>query len=264
MATSSADFQSQVQSGSDQAGAAGPSAQDNWVCVIYSKHPLALCLIKDAVCSDARLRSGVMSYHSVESKLMNGSQDQILVLDTCSVENWAECLDKWRLAGRPVIALVSPELHGRELELQMLYLGAAGVLNFADLASQLPKAIYAVGEGHLWFRRDVLDAYVKQTSVALSRCSSSAHKLTAREKQIMDLLLQGFSNRVIAHSLAISERTIKFHVSNILNVGNRKELCAINRRLAPLCIRSLSTTENKRPVPLVISRNSSRPNGNLG
>ena len=57
--------------------------------------------------------------------------------------------------------------------------------------------------------------------------SISDSRLTGREKQILELLQRDLSNRIIAQRLAVSERTIKFHVSNILhklNLTNRREL----------------------------------------
>ena len=40
--------------------------------------------------------------------------------------------------------------------------------------------------------------------------------LTAREQQVLELLVQGATNRVVARSLYITERTASVHVSNIL------------------------------------------------
>lgn len=51
--------------------------------------------------------------------------------------------------------------------------------------------------------------------------------LTRREWDVLDLLLQGKSNKMIAARLDISERTVEFHLNNIfskLNVGSRLEL----------------------------------------
>lgn len=48
--------------------------------------------------------------------------------------------------------------------------------------------------------------------------------LTKREKEVLDHLARGCSNRQIARSLGISERTVKNHLSNIftkLGVGDR-------------------------------------------
>lgn len=50
--------------------------------------------------------------------------------------------------------------------------------------------------------------------------------LTAREKEVLDLLSKGMTNREIAAELVITERTVKFHVSSILTklgASNRTE-----------------------------------------
>ena len=52
------------------------------------------------------------------------------------------------------------------------------------------------------------------------------HGLTARELQILELLVEGHSNARLANLLWVTEQTIKFHLSNIyrkLGVGNRVE-----------------------------------------
>lgn len=53
------------------------------------------------------------------------------------------------------------------------------------------------------------------------------NKLSRREVQVADKVCQGLSNRLIADQLFISERTVKFHCTNIfkkLSVNNRKML----------------------------------------
>lgn len=218
------------QSESRQLAAKNNHLRECLVCVIYSSHPLALSLIKDVVCSDPHLAARIKPYAN-GSKVPSGGKHQILVLDTCSVGNWPVCLAKWQAESGPVIALVSAETSCSELELRMLYQGISGVLTFANIRDHLPKAVHAIAEGHLWFRREVLDKYVNQTSNLVRNCYSAEQKFTAREKEIMDLLLQDLPNRLIAQRLAVSERTIKFHVSNILRklrIGSRKEIRSVN------------------------------------
>jgi len=48
----------------------------------------------------------------------------------------------------------------------------------------------------------------------------SASELTARELEVLELMAEGRSNREIAHSLTITEGTVKAHVNNILNKMN--------------------------------------------
>lgn len=51
--------------------------------------------------------------------------------------------------------------------------------------------------------------------------------LSPREKDVVDMLMQGKSNKQIAYSLGISERTVEFHLKNIfekMQVNSRVEL----------------------------------------
>lgn len=128
--------------------------------------------------------------------------------------------------------MVSSEAYSRELELKLLYLGASGVLSFADnLMEKLPKAIYAVAEQQLWIRREVINFYLKNATQMLRKLSKSNQELTKRENQIFDLMKQNVCNRAISQRLAISERTTKFHVSNILRklkLSNRRQVWSLS------------------------------------
>ena len=60
--------------------------------------------------------------------------------------------------------------------------------------------------------------------------------LTAREREVLQLVAKGMTNFQIAHQIGISEATVRFHVGNILSkleVGNRTEAVrvAIKHRL---------------------------------
>ena len=57
-----------------------------------------------------------------------------------------------------------------------------------------------------------------------------AIKISRREREVLDLLLENLSNKEIAARLFISERTVKFHVSNLLskfNVQRRADLIVL-------------------------------------
>jgi len=51
--------------------------------------------------------------------------------------------------------------------------------------------------------------------------------LSKRERQVLELLLEGSSNKEIANKVGLSERTIKFHISALL----KKNECANRTQL---------------------------------
>ena len=58
--------------------------------------------------------------------------------------------------------------------------------------------------------------------------------LTPREMDVLEMLAEGLSNKMIAHRLAISDHTAKFHVNSILsklNAGTRTEAVTRGIRL---------------------------------
>jgi len=61
--------------------------------------------------------------------------------------------------------------------------------------------------------------------------------LTAREREVVTAIVEGFTNKEIAEKFKISERTVKHHLSNIFDkvgVSNRLELAlfSVNHSLA--------------------------------
>ena len=59
-------------------------------------------------------------------------------------------------------------------------------------------------------------------------------RLTPREREVLDLLATGATNRTIADTLVISEKTVSVHVSNVLaklGVENRGAAAALARDL---------------------------------
>jgi two-component system NarL family response regulator len=88
---------------------------------------------------------------------------------------------------------------------------AAGVLAYLTkdvLHDELLKAIRAVNEGHTYLPAAVAAALVAQ----LPRPD-----LSAREVQVLELIVRGLANKQIAYTLNIAEHTVKNHVKNILS-----------------------------------------------
>jgi DNA-binding NarL/FixJ family response regulator len=101
----------------------------------------------------------------------------------------------------------------------MLRQGVKGILNFEEAREQLHRALPLVAAGGFWIPRPVLsrfvDAILSSTSGHRIRITSPI-ELSRREQEVLDLLLENLANKELADRLHISERTVKFHVSNLL------------------------------------------------
>jgi len=81
--------------------------------------------------------------------------------------------------------------------------------------------------GRLSVRRDPV---VRFDPSILKRRVEMLEVLTAREREVVYLIGQGYRNRDIAQALVISEHTVKNHISNIfqkLGVADRYELLTL-------------------------------------
>jgi len=112
-----------------------------------------------------------------------------------------------------------------ERVLASLKAGAAGYVLKGAPASEIAQAIRAVAGGGSYLTPRVAARVVAQVN-APKRSSG----LSARERQVLRLVARGRSNKQIAGELVITERTVKFHMTSILNklgADNRAQAIAI-------------------------------------
>ncbi len=123
---------------------------------------------------------------------------------------------------------------------EALQLGARGVVLKHSASELLLKSIRTVMEGQYWVGRDTVSDLVQTLRDLLPSARKAAprrsYELTPRELEIVGAIVEGFSNRDIAQKFALSEQTVKHHLTNIfdkLGVSNRLELAlfAVNHRL---------------------------------
>ncbi len=184
-----------------------------WSVYISSNHPLVYRIIEKVLPSYC-VKPFPRGLHH------HDSGNWILIVDTYSVTEWlaiaAQCGFQQR---RPVLLLADEK--PREEELRLVYLGTRGIVSIAHFETDLLRAVNSVMDGNLWIRRDTLREHLVRTG------SSKACYFSVREEQVLAFLVNGLSNKEISGTLGISDRTVKFHVSNILRkfkVKNRKEL----------------------------------------
>jgi len=101
----------------------------------------------------------------------------------------------------------------------LLRQGAKGILTYAEAREQLPLALPQVAAGGIWVPRPVLsrfvDSILSSTQGRRLRVDSPS-ELSRREQEVLAGLLENLANKEVADRLHISERTVKFPVSNLL------------------------------------------------
>lgn len=99
--------------------------------------------------------------------------------------------------------------------------GAIGYLLKDTEADELIRAIKAAAGGQVQLSPKAAARLMREV-----RVPDSPETLTERETEVLRLLAEGKANKEIAHTLSIGEKTVKTHVSNILqklNVSSRTQ-----------------------------------------
>jgi NarL family two-component system response regulator LiaR len=123
-----------------------------------------------------------------------------------------------------IIALTS--FRDQELVEGALSAGALSYLLKDVTAVELVQAIRSAYAGHSTLAPAAAEALIQ----AADHTPQPGHDLTARELEVLALIVQGLNNTEIADKLVISRNTARFHVSNILtklNAVSRSEAAAI-------------------------------------
>ncbi|MGB3760662.1 MAG: response regulator transcription factor [Rivularia sp. (in: cyanobacteria)] len=109
----------------------------------------------------------------------------------------------------------------------ILAAGVKGILPQTSMESEIIAAVEAVVSGLIVLHPQVINnqQLLKETNLQI---------LTPREIEVLQMLTNGMSNKIVAQNLHISEHTVKFHVSSIfqkLDVSTRTEAVAVGVRL---------------------------------
>ena len=115
--------------------------------------------------------------------------------------------------------------------LRSLPLHGWGIVPSDSPPAELQAAVNATGQGLIVVPVPVGERLLSRTGsqVSLER-GPLDEPLTARELEVLQLLSQGLSNKLIARKLQISEHTVKFHISSLYTkLGASSRTDAVNR-----------------------------------
>src|SRR5438874_1936781 len=146
---------------------------------------------------------------------------------------------------------------------EVLNAGARGFVLKSDAARDLVFAVEALAHDKTYFTSKVstivLDGYLR-SGMAASEETVGHHRLTAREREIIQLVAEGKSSKEIAVALGLSVKTAETHRSNImrkleLHSVSELVLYAIKNNIVQVpssygeAVRNVGGTEKNRPLP---------------
>jgi DNA-binding NarL/FixJ family response regulator len=161
----------------------------------------------------------------------------LAVLDCSDAEAAVEFVRTLRIKqpSLPVLVLL-PKLEGPHTY-ALLRLGVKGLWAYSQTPRELSRAACQVAGGGYCVPRELLTGFIESILPELYGSKSLAPEveISRREREVLDLLLENLSNKEIAAKLFVAERTVKFHVSNLLSkfgVHRRADLIVMWMRRA--------------------------------
>jgi len=191
---------------------------------------IKILLAEDHTIVRKGIRSLLDSEHDIEvvGEAENGREavektaqlcpDIVLLDHTMPVLNGLEATRQIRRFYPAVKVLILTMHTNEEYIFQYLQAGAAGYLVKQSAPTDLVAAIHAVYQGQSFLSpaisKTVIDEYLRQTVAHHSHDSDD--KLTPREREVLQLLAEGCSNRKIAEQLQLSIKTVGVHRLNLM------------------------------------------------
>jgi len=110
---------------------------------------------------------------------------------------------------------------------EMLKAGASGYVLKGAHPSELIQAVQVVGRGEVYLYPTMASHLVHDYLNKTQKGSEDNLTLSPREREILNLLAEGYSSKEIAEKLVISQSTVHTHRGNLmskLGLGSRREL----------------------------------------
>lgn len=104
-----------------------------------------------------------------------------------------------------------------ETILKALAAGAKGYVEEGATPEEFVQAMKIVHQGSVWAPRRILSIFIERVTSAPGRIFPAGRvTFTDREKEVLELLVAGRSNKEIGAALGIEERTVKAHVAKLM------------------------------------------------
>ena len=197
---------------------------ETFTLLLIDDHPMLRNGLKQLIALDERLQVVAEAGNGAQGVALAQQHDPDLILLDLNMPglNGLDTLTRLReapLSGRVVVFSVSDE---EEDVVNALQRGADGYLLKDMEPEELLKALHQTAAGQIVLSEALTPMLVTRLRDARPARPRDITQLTRREREILQLISDGMTNKAIARKLAISESTVKVHVKYLLKKMNLK------------------------------------------
>jgi DNA-binding NarL/FixJ family response regulator len=129
-----------------------------------------------------------------------------------------ETIATWRVVRPDLKVIVTGAGADDQTIMNAIASGAKGYVDEAAPTPEFVEAINTVHGGSVWIPRRIMSMVIERSVGLLSRDLRIGNfRPTSREKQVLQMLVEGRSNKEIGNPLGMKERTVKAHVAKLMH-----------------------------------------------
>jgi DNA-binding NarL/FixJ family response regulator len=140
----------------------------------------------------------------------------VALLGSRNGENLFDMIAGLKAARPDLRVIVTGSTTEEETILKSLAAGAKGYVDETASPAEFIQAIRIVLQGSIWAPRRVLSVFVDRVTASGRIFPAGKLNFTDREREVLELLVAGRSNKEIGSVLGIEERTVKAHVAKLM------------------------------------------------
>lgn len=153
----------------------------------------------------------------------NGFEPEVVLTDISTI-------NEKLMAGYPnaKILLMDTGVDKEKIITTLLSYKIHGILSCDTEFPLLKKALLVVSQGQIWIDNSTVKTFLHESGIVSK--AGKINGITSREKEIIEYVCQGYTNKEIATKLTLSEHTVKAHLNRIFkkfNATSRSKLITL-------------------------------------
>jgi RNA polymerase sigma factor (sigma-70 family) len=167
---------------------------------------------------------------SEATQLAEALQPDVIVMDISMPNlNGLEATSRLKNMDYPPQVIILSQHQREEYVAQALISGANGYLIKGAIADELAQAIKTVFSGRRYLSQEIAAEYVEELIRQQDELDSPLERLTPREREVLQLVAEGNTNRQIASILSISVKTVEKHRFRLMEKLNIRDITGLVR-----------------------------------